>query len=212
MKHSEYLKTIKKNHVIQTHVDKEEGESKVKTMFRHVKAMGNINRLAGIFTIQPYTVALHCYYTAILFQEIAIEEKIKIDIMEIDFILKHDIVETITGDLLLPVKIHSEETKRKWEEIETEIVNDKYKHLHRYLDKFAESIFDPITLNLFKACDLFELYLFCLSEINLGSITKGIWAVINNCENLLPEFKVPYISKYIIKINNESSYFNDLNK
>ena len=208
MKHSnnfDFLKTIKRNHKVLTHVDKKEGESKVDTMFRHVKAMGNINRLAGIFTIQPYTVALHCYYTAILFQEIANEEKIEINTESIDYILKHDIVETITGDLLLPVKKHSESTKRKWEEIETEIVMDKYKYLHWYTDAEAEYSFNPKTFNLFKACDLFELYLFCESELDLGNLTSGICTVINNCENLLLEFKILYISNYVNEIKSHMS-------
>ncbi len=203
--HSDYLKTIKKNHKIETHIDKKEGEPKTETIFRHVKAMGNIQRLSGIFTIQPYTVALHCYYTAILFQDIADKEEIEFDKTSVDFILRHDIVETITGDLLLPVKIHSESTKNKWEEIEKEIVMDRYKYLHWYTDAEAEYSFNSESFNLFKACDLFELYLFCLSETYLGNNSNGIWTVIRNCENLLPEFDVPYIKGYVNNVKSKGS-------
>jgi len=205
MKPSEYLKTMKKNYKVQTHVDKRECESKVDTIFRHVKAMGDIHRLAGVFTIQPYTVALHCYYTAILFQEIAMVSGIKFNTTEVDFILKHDILETITGDLLLPVKSFSENTKRKWEEIETELVEKKYVYLFWFTDKHAKNYFSTESFNLFKACDLFELYLFCLSETYLGNNSDGVWTVIRNCENLLPQFDVPYITNYVNNIKSRGS-------
>jgi len=205
MKPSEYLKTMKKNYKVQTHVDKREGEPEVETVFRHVKAMGDIHRLAGVFTIQTYTVALHCYYTAILFQEIASEEKIKFNTTEMDFILKHDILETITGDLLLPAKSFNENTKRSWKEIEKELVEKKYNYLYWSTDSNAERYFSTESFNLFKACDLFELYLFCLSETDLGNNSDGVWTVIRNCERLLPQFDVPYITNYVNNMKSRGS-------
>ena len=200
MKHSkqlDYLATIKKNHKIITHIEKQKDDEGIDTIWRHLKAMKYATRLSGIPLIQPYSTAIHCYYTGILFEEIAKYEGIIVTPLETKFVYRHDVLETVTGDVLLPVKIHSETTKKKWEEIEAEMVESKYRYLHCYTDEFAEEYFSSLSYKLFKACDLFELYLFCCEETELGNMSSGIWAVISNCRNLLPEFKILTITNYI---------------
>lgn len=200
MKHSNqlnYLATIKKNHVIHTHIEKQKEDKDIDTIWRHLIAMKYATRLSGMPLIQSYSTAIHCYYTGILFEEIARYEGIIITPLETKFVYRHDILETVTGDVLLPVKIHSETTKKKWEEIEAEMVESKYKYLQDYTDEFAEKYFSSLSYKLFKACDLFELYLFCTEETQLGNMSDGVWAVIYNCLNLLPEFNIGYINERI---------------
>jgi len=197
MKHSnqlDYLATIKKNHKIIVQFDEQEGDKSIDRIWRHLIAMKHATRLSGFSLIQSYSTAIHCFYTGILFEEIAKYEGIPISPLETKFVYRHDVLETVTGDVLLPVKIHSETTKKKWEEIEAEMVESKYEYLQNYTDEFAEKYFSSLSYKLFKACDLFELYLFCWEETELGNMTPGIWSIIYNCRKLLPEFKIKYIT------------------
>ena len=204
MKHSkdqEYLATIKRNHKVVSHFENINGvgtnyyKTRIDKMLQHLKSLRYIRRLSGIPLIQNYNVAIHCYYTGILFEAIADYEKISINKSEIDFVYRHDIVESITGDVLLPVKLHSKNTGKKWKEIEIELIENKYPYLEFYVDANAQKYFNPISWNLFKACDLFELYLFCLEEIKLGNKHDGILSVHTNCINLLRTFKINYITE-----------------
>ena len=200
MKHSkqlDYLATIKKNHKIIVQFDKQKDDKEIDTMWRHYNSLRYMNRLAGFPLLHPYTVAIHCYYTGILFEEIAFHENIAITKRELYFVFRHDLLETITGDVLLPVKIHSKSVKEKWESIEKEMVQSKYTYLRSFNNGDMERIFSPEAWNLFKACDLFELYLFCQEETELGNMTKGIWTVLKNCQNLLPEFNIRFINERI---------------
>lgn len=200
MKHSnqlDYLATIKRNHRIHTNIDKVEGEPFVETMYRHYKAMRHIHRLAGTFTIRPYTVALHCYMTGLLFEDIARMEGITITPYETKIVYRHDLFETVTGDMLLPVKIHSESVRNHWEAIETTLIEEKFNYLRPYNDADMERQFSPAAWNLFKAVDLFELYLFCWEETELGNMSEAIWNVIYNCQRLLPEFHINYITRTV---------------
>ncbi len=193
-KDQSYLATIKRNHRIHTNVEPEKQELNEYKIFKHLRALKNTNRLSGIKTLQSYSVAEHCYYTGLLFEAIANHEKINITERELHYVFRHDIIETITGDVLLPVKIHSDTTRSRWEAIENEIVCNKYPYLKSYLDEYMPLLFSEESWNLFKACDLYELYLFCLEEVQLGNNNDGIISVIRNCCCLLPEFKINYIT------------------
>ena len=110
--------------------------------------------------------------------------------------MRHDVFEVVTGDVLLPVKIHSNETKRKWEEIEEEIV-EAHPLLKPFTDTAAENYFTHVSWKLFKACDLLELYIFCEEELALGNHGVGVITVLRNCAKLLPEFGFVTITKYV---------------
>ena len=201
MKHSkdqEYLATIKRSHEITTHVEPKKDEHEEDKIFRHLRALKNAYRLSGIKTLQSYSVANHCYYTGLLFETIGICEGLYVTEREIYFVYRHDVIETITGDVLLPVKIHNKTVKDKWESIEKEIVFTKYPYLRSFLDEYMPVYFSKGAWNLFKACDLYELYLFCLEETILGNENSGIVSVIKNCNELLPEFGINYITKRLI--------------
>ncbi len=192
----EYLKEIKKDHKILTQFGAR-CENHFSDDWPYVRAMMNATRLNGTFLFRPYTTALHCYYTGILFQEIALIEHILVTPANVDFVFKHDVVEVITGDVLLPVKVHSEETKRKWEEIETEVL-ETYPELAHLSDGFAELTFGTRAFRLFKACDLLELFIFCVEERELGN--SHVSPVIHNCVRLLPEFGFRRKTRYVDSI------------
>lgn len=197
MKSFDYLATIKRNHKVCCLHDEKEGDTSFDVFWRHIRSLKNANRLSGFALIQPYSTAIHSFYTGILFEEIAIIENIYVTINEIGFVYRHDIVESVTGDVLLPVKIHSETTNKKWKEIEEELIDSRYSALRNYSDQYAEHFFSEPAFRLFKACDLFELYFFIMEEMELGNMSQGIVEVLMNCRNLLPEFNIDFITKYV---------------
>jgi len=194
-KDQEYLATIKRNHKVVSHLECDKRHNRIDKIWGHLKALKNIRRLSGITLIQPYTVAIHCYYTGLLFEEIADYEKIRINKSEIDFVYRHDVLESVTGDLLLPVKTHSDSVNKKWNEIERELMESKYPYLQFYTDSNAKAYFNPVSWSLFKACDLFELLLFVKEEIQLGNNNEGILAVNFNCCNILSKCEINYITE-----------------
>ena len=199
-KDMEYLKTIKKHHKVATQfealIPEAEWNRDVGTLNQYERAMQNCNRLNGVALIRPYNLALHCYYTTLLFQHYAVEEGVDLSKEEVAFVLRHDIFEVVTGDVLLPVKIHSADTKRKWEEIEEEVIMGHPK-LFPFTDENAKLYFSEKSWKLFKACDLLELFQFCMEETRLGNHGRGIKAVITNCKNLIPEFGFVTITEYV---------------
>lgn len=188
----DYLAEIKKGHKIKTQFSGD--YNPISATWKYSRALMNATRLNGMFLFRPYTTAMHCYYTGLLFMESASVEHIMIRPKEVDFVMRHDMLEVITGDVLLPVKIHSSETKRKWEEIEAEIV-EAYPELRSFTDEYAEAHFPPRVYNLFKACDLWELLIFCEEEYRMGNYE--VRPVIDNCCKLLPEFGFGSIIRYV---------------
>lgn len=199
-KQLDYLAEIKKNHKVLTQFDQTEYD-KLKGLtpddeWSFARAMMYSNRLSSVPTIRPYVLALHCFYTGILFEIHAEKENIPITMEQLRFVYRHDIAEVVTGDVLLPVKIHSPGTKTRWETIEAEVL-EKYPALDHYSDQFAEHSFPPLQFKLFKACDLLELFIFCMEERRMGNGQRGMNSVIKNCVNLLPEFGFDSVTDYV---------------
>ena len=165
--------------------------------WQHIRALKNMHRLSGLFTIQKYDTATHCYYTGILFEEIAAMEKMEVTAYEIQFVYRHDVFESVTGDLLLPAKTHSKKVSLCWNEIESLIVNERYGYLRSWTDGEAAKRFSSQAWRLFKACDLLELLLFCYEEIRLGNGTLGIARVIRNCRLLIESYRFQSIDNWL---------------
>lgn len=151
----------------------------------HRRKMDHVHRLSGFKLFQEYSLTHHCFHTGILFMEIAWKERIKIDKESIDFVFKHDILETVTGDVLYPAKYYSHHTETAIKVLESELTKEgaEFNHLRHYTDDYAEAFMDPKALKLFKACDLLELWEFCRTEYNLGN--KSVVPIINNCRSIL---------------------------
>ena len=164
----------------------------------YYQKMRNIERLSGHYKHRQYNLMEHSYMVAVLFSHFAVLEDVSYDIKTIDNILHHDILETVTGDLVSPVKYASEITAECWETIESELLKIHFQ-LDKYSDsKFKES-FNELQHQLFKSCDYLDLWIFCKEEVELGNHTKGILEVIKNCERLIGgRFKwiVKYMSEY----------------
>lgn len=164
-----------------------------------LRKMDNVQRLSSYKLIQDYSLTKHCFHTGIIFMDLARNLNIIITFEEIDFVFKHDILETVTGDLLRPAKNHNDVTEKSWAKIEEQLVHFgcTYSHLIGYTDEYAEKFMSPSALTLFKACDIYDLYLFCLEERMLGNYT--IDEVIFTCQRLLSNCGVSYLEKEVAR-------------
>lgn len=148
----------------------------------------NVHRLQTIHTIRPYSVALHSYYTAIIFMEICHSLALPIYSDVIRLVLLHDIAESVTGDLIYPIKNYNDETKKLWSALEEEVLRDS--RIAFYSDEKIKDNLSPTHWRIFRAADLYELFIFCTTEWELGNHTAGIKQVIDNCKEYIPEFGI----------------------
>lgn len=143
------------------------------------RKMVTVDRLSGTHKIKRYSLAEHSYFVALLFQILAEEEKIEYSLKDFSLIMRHDLIEVITSDLIFPVKNFSEKTEKAWGEIEQELYNfNKEKFLCLPTDKSLEEELPPLVFHLFKDCDMLELLLFCYEEEKLGSKVKTVRIII----------------------------------
>lgn len=151
----------------------------------HRRKMDHVHRLSGFKLFQEYSLTHHCFHTGLLFMEIALKENIPLLPDYIDFVFKHDILETVTGDMLYPAKNYNQHTKTAMIVMEGELTRqgEEFEYLKMYTDDYAEAHMHPRIVTLFKACDLLELWEFCNSEVNLGNMS--VMPIVANCQELL---------------------------
>lgn len=144
-----------------------------------LRKMRHIERLSSTPKIKSYTLAEHCYYTGMLFIELAEKENIEISLDDAKKILMHDFLETFTGDLIWSAKNLNSVTKTCWEDLETQIA--AFHGIEDYTDSEIEESLGNRKTALFKLCDLLELYMFCCDEEDLGNRNIGLSKVIATC-------------------------------
>lgn len=164
--------------------------------------MKYVNRLSGTPTINDYNIMEHQYMVAQLFKIFASKDDVPYTIQEFDLILNHDILETETGDLLYTAKNLNDKVKRSWELIEKEISNN-FKHLKRYSDDSIRMYLNNRQFALFKCCDLLDLWLFIVSEENLGNKDNRIKDIKERCEELISKLSKNHCFKNLLKFISE---------
>jgi 5'-deoxynucleotidase YfbR-like HD superfamily hydrolase len=151
------------------------------------RKMLNIQRLAGTYKQRSYNIAEHSYYVAILFQYFASIEKVEYGVNELSLILRHDLVEVLTGDLIYTVKNSSIDNKERWVSIEEEIVS-KHKEFLPYLDSNLKSELSKDQLRLFKICDLLELWIFLQEEKFFGNKNWSVIDISKRCVSIIQDY------------------------
>ena len=166
-------------------------------MKMHRRKMDNVQRLSGFKLIQDYSLTKHCFHTGLLFMEYSEKENLSWTPKEIDFVFKHDILETVTGDLLYPAKNYNIHTKLAMTVLEQELTKEtaEFNYLKIYTDDHAEAWMNRDLLKLFKAVDLLELWEFCNEELILGNQT--VMVVVANCQDILEKCGIPSIEKKV---------------
>jgi len=196
-KELQHLKTIKAKHRIHKKIPSAYSNLKLnraELTFKHLRNLKRANRLSASPLIQTYSVAEHCYYTGLLFLLVADKEVISVTPNETLWVFQHDVLESVTGDLLLPVKTYSPITRKCWKEIEHELIKGDYSYLSHLTDNEGRQFFTPDAWELFKIVDLLELWLFCKEEIMLGNGYKVIKTIIKNCEDLIFPYRLRYVN------------------
>ncbi len=154
-------------------------------MVKRYQKMRNIQRLSGHSKLRSYNLLEHSFMVTALFKEFCKLESIDYDLEVLDAVMNHDLLESETGDLIYPVKNLNEVTKNSWETIERE-VTIKYTELAKYTDENIHKRLNQIQLNMLKACDLLELWIFCMEERDMGN--KTLVEVEMTCQRLISKF------------------------
>jgi len=158
---------------------------------RYYRKMKNVNRLSMMFINRDYNLLEHSFMVAMLFRHFASLEDVCYDMQVFDLILHHDILESETTDLPWPIKNFSPAVKNAWEVIEEEVCK-KHFQLDSYSDANLKGGMTSLQYDLFKVCDILDLFIFIKEEIAMGNRTKDILEVEFNCLNLLKSIKTPF--------------------
>ena len=164
----------------------------------YYRKMKNIDRLSMMFKNRPYNLLEHQYMVLVLFRRFASLEDVQYDMNVLDIIMNHDSVEAVTGDLPWNVKNFSLKTKEAWEIIEEDVV-DVHFQLEKYTDKEIKKSLNERQYDLFKMCDVLDLFIFVKEEIALGNTSKDMKKVEENCFKIFGSVKTkfPNIQKFI---------------
>ena len=160
------------------------------------KKLEYVRRCSGVPIQRNYNLVHHSYMTMILFQHFAKLEKIEYDTDVIELISLHDILETVTGDLLNPVKKFSKETEDAWNIIEHQMLEGK-ERFSRFTDDEFKSKLTHEQHNLFKACDNLELFIFLEDEIRMGNRTKEVRYIFDKVFDVVMKYGVESINRYM---------------
>lgn len=172
-------------------------------MFTHLRSLKYVQRLSTVPLIQKYSLSEHCYYTGILFERMSELCGLNFTMEEVKWIYRHDVIESITGDMLRPAKNHNETVSGLWDEIEEELTENGYEHLELYRDGLLEEWMSEEGVNLWKVCDLLELWLFCTEEYELGNRSFSVCNIIKNAENLILKTKNNIVISFAIRFMEE---------
>jgi len=175
-------------------------ERKIFSQIEFHRKMSNIDRLSDVLKNKKYSLAEHSYYVTTMFQDFAIIEDIAYTVNDLYFIARHDFLEVFTGDLSSVVKNFSDKTKEAWETIENEVMKT-YK-LDCYLlfnDKELNEELNEEVIKLLKACDLLDLYLFCIEETTLGNNLYEMAYILEEIFKQIRDLEVCSVTNFMLK-------------
>lgn len=135
---------------------------------KHVrKGTQNIKRYQMEDVIKPQSLAEHGYHVMNLFLIACEFTGYEPGIIELDKVLNHDVIETLTGDLNKLVKELNSTTMLAWSTIEEHVMREQSPKLNMYSDDTL--LFNNEFTKLLKFCDSMEAYLYCLEEGKRGN-------------------------------------------
>ena len=174
---------------------------KKNNLIPHLRRQKQIDRLSSKFKLRGYNLQEHSYMVAVLFIQVCKQENIDITSEQIDYVLKHDLVEVVTADLQFPVKNFNKTTENAWDIIEKEVVGKGYPELRNYID--IKDVLNDELYRIFKLCDCLDLWMFCTEEVRFGNSNPEISQVVNTCERLFEHYDPYHIYPYFWSILND---------
>ena len=152
--------------------------------------MRSVKRFHHEPTLRTQNLLEHSGMVALLFIYFAKYEAIEYDASVLELLLKHDLLETYTGDLPYPAKNHNQLTKDCWGAIEEAIIQDSaYSDidgcplLRRYTDEKIKETLSERQYKLFKVVDLLDIWIFLKEDQALGNHTSACNRIIELCES-----------------------------
>lgn len=126
----------------------------------------SIQRFAMEPTIKNQNLCDHGYNVATLFYIVMGSLGRVCTARDLFLVMQHDFVESMTGDLNKLVKEKNDRTRRAWETIECEVVPEELNYL---CDAGLRELLSSEDYEVFKFCDLFEAWIYCLEERAMGN-------------------------------------------
>lgn len=165
------------------------------------RKMQYVNRFAGSNLNQSQNLATHGCLAALLYADLCEKEKMACTNKQLIFIMRHDIPETVTGDLLYPAKNHNSRVAHAWDTIEKTVIEEGHKELAPYLESEGRKVFSEHQWTLFKIADALEGFLFCKDEIQRGNISVEINSCHMTYEGILVKYlkECPSLTDYLNK-------------
>jgi 5'-deoxynucleotidase YfbR-like HD superfamily hydrolase len=146
---------------------------------RLARGLDNIPRFSNQPRIKDETVAAHSYYVALMVFMITTElEELgcAVDVGKcIQMALLHDLPETVTGDIIYPVKKHDSENMGILDKLEEQMMAEAIPDtLPRCLKKLLIPEKDypgkwSVEIGLVKFCDMCELVFYAMAERRMGN-------------------------------------------
>ena len=146
-----------------------------------VRKLNNMGRWSTEFMHQRTTVSEHSFFVAQIGQLLAIIEEEngkEINWRKLFYkLLNHDVVESVTGDIISTTKHKNPEVKSMVDTIERELVeenileplDDSFKNVFREI--LFEGKDDSLEGNILKFADYIDALIECINEIKLSNCT-----------------------------------------
>ena len=173
----------------------------------HIFNLGNVKRFSNKRVVCSRSVAEHMFTVAHMVMIIGNEENVRGRECNVDEALRkaicHDIPESVTGDIIYPIKHYDEEIRNKLVEIEENAVKSK---ILSHLPKQLQELYSDHILNckegkagkLVALCDMLDILYHCSIERVLGNQSVWVYDVFSKTEVLLqkPLGEFPSAKKY----------------
>jgi len=134
------------------------------------KGTQNIKRFQMEDVIKPQSLAEHGYHVVNLFLIACNFTGYSPSVKELDKVINHDVLETLTGDLNKRIKDFSKETIQAWAVIEESVLDERWE-TEAYSDSFEG--WEAKFISLLEFCDSMEAYLYCTEEYKRGNHNLG---------------------------------------
>ena len=161
----------------------------------YYRKLKNIDRLSRMPKLRQYNLIEHSYMVTILFRHFASKEDVPYDMVVLDYVMHHDILEAETGDLPYDIKCMNDVTEHAWRSLEIE-VSKRHHQLRRYTDVNIKEALTPLQFQLFKICDTLDLWIFLKEEEGLGNRSAQCLEIIATCERMI-KGKFISVDKYM---------------
>lgn len=162
----------------------------------YLRRLKYVNRLSRVPTLRTYNVLEHGFMTLALFDRFASLEDVSYNIQDFKLVLYHDLLESISGDMPYDIKRMNGITEHSWNVIETEVVK-AHPQLNRYTDKQIKDKMNPRAHELFKTCDLLDLWIFIREEQELGNQSSELARIRDKCYTIIREGNFKEINRFM---------------